>query len=273
VLGAIIGVSAWSPWKSRAHERDLAWVVKYPAWNEAVRRDLRRGRRVDAASCRAHFDRRVGKAPSSLAGVDVRARRARTAVRTDDPLDEWRMRRWSVFDAIVTAHTRQARTTYEPRFSKIAASIARRNARVFCWQDRDWTPLAEQWDAPRTDEFRAEGIATPSRHRIDLAPTICDALHVLYAGGFVPVPNGGEPRLLGSARRPRTRGRAHSPAVGVRGRRRVPCHPARPRPCFQGELAGLALVVSYPNRPEAYRTRNCSSGGPYDLHPDSKTWP
>jgi hypothetical protein len=55
----------------------------------------------------------------------------------------------------------------------------------------------------------------------------------------------------------------------VRGMVRDAGHKAR----YQAELAGLALVVSYPDLPDDYRTQNCCSGGPYDLHPDSKTWP
>ena len=160
--------------------------------------------------------------------------------------------------------------------------IAHRKARVFCWVARDWTPLAAQWRALDRDEFWVTGIATPAQHRIDLAPSVCEPLRVFYARGFVPYLTSDENLGFSEALVTLAHEAEHirqpdaSEAVvechalqRVRGLVRDAGHGPR----YEAELAGLALVVSYPNRAEAYRTRNCYSGGPYDLHPDSKTWP
>ena len=40
VIGAIVGISAWSPWKSRAHAHELAWIERYAAWHAVIRREL-----------------------------------------------------------------------------------------------------------------------------------------------------------------------------------------------------------------------------------------
>jgi hypothetical protein len=281
VLGGIIGISAWSPWESELGANEVAWMQKYANWHAAIGRDLGRGRRVEVPECRARFDRRVGDAPAPLASVYARARGSCVGLARDDPRHAWRVARWNVIDSLVKTHTQDARTTYEPRFSRIAGAIARRQARVYCWESRDWTPLAEQWDALRTDEFWVLGIATPRQHRIDLSPEVCVPLRTFYAGGFVPYEtvenlDYSEGLIVLAHEAEHIRQPFASEAVvechaiqRVRDLVRDAGHGAR----YQAELAGLALVVSYPNLPDDYKTRNCYSGGPYDLHPGSKTWP
>ena len=281
VIGGIIGVSAWSPWESRLHAHELAWIQDYSNWHSAIRRDLRREPSVDPSECRARFDRRVGSAPEALAAVYTRARKSCSAPKKDDPSYEWRAAQWDVVNSLVTTHTRLAQPTYEPGFSKIARSIARRKARVFCWEEHDWAPLAEQWNALDRDEFYVTGIATPRQHRIDLAPSVCEPLRAFYAGGFVPYltdENLGYAEGLVTLAHESEHIRQPTATEAV-----VECHALqRVRkmvrdtghgPRFQAELAGLALVVTYPNLPDDYKTRNCYSGSPYDIHPGSKTWP
>jgi hypothetical protein len=141
----------------------------------------------------------------------------------------------------------------------------------------------ESLEFPRTSK-RARlvtGMAVPVSHRIDLSPEVCDPLRRFYKEGYGPSLSI-ESLELAEALVTLAHEAEHirepfaSEAVvechGLQRVRGMVREAGRGRG-YQEEMAGLAFTVGYPNLPDEYRIRSCRSGGPYDLHPNSKTWP
>lgn len=282
IMSLAVGVAAWSPWSSEAREHETAWMLRYARWYASIGRDLNRGTTVPSGLCRSRLDRRVGPAPSAtLEPLARTAQKACSGLDSSTTPADWEIVGDDVIDSLVGSRSRRAHVIQNRRFSKLAHSLSGRRAHVFCWNERDWTPLAEEWNLFRGDEFWVSGIATPAEHRIDLAPAVCDPLEKFYDERYAPR-GSSESLYLAQALVTLAHEAEHlrqpfaSEAVvecyalqRVRGLVRSEGWSRT----YQEEMAGLAFTVSYPNLPDDYRTRACRSGGPYDIHPDSKTWP
>ena len=167
-MAGLIGLFFWSPWasESRAHER--TWLRALDEWSTAYRGS-------QGGACVRAFAGRVGPAPTD------RMQPVAHAVR------KWcRGSSWSrVGDGIIDAHRRTARGTFEADFSRIASSISGVEARVRCWPEEDWTPLAQDFEFVGRDEFWLAGLAHPPT-RIDLSPEVCDPLRLFFRGSYTP---------------------------------------------------------------------------------------
>jgi hypothetical protein len=282
IMSVAVGVAAWSPWSSEVREHENAWMLRYAGWYASVGRDLSRGKTVGSGSCRSRFDRRVGPAPSTtLTALAHTAQRACSGLDSSTTRAEWDIAGDDVIDSLVSSHSRRAHVIKSRRFSALARSLSGRRARVFCWTERDWTPLAEEWNLFRGDEFWVAGIATPAEHRIDLAPSVCDPLEKFYGERYAP--HGSSDSLYLAEALVTLAHEAEHLRQPLASEAIVECYALQRvrglvrsegwSPMYQEEMAGLAFSVSYPNLPDEYRIRACRSGGPYDIHPHSKTWP
>jgi len=273
ILGAVIGVSAWSPWGSDQHERESAWVEAMLAWSDV---DAWAGRRTAAEirSCEARYDDKVGSPPSSRLEPVSRVARRGCRETVGFLWDE-------VADRLVMSHFREADTIVEADLSRIAGEVAGTRVRVNCWQEQDWGPFAEQYGLFNGDEFRLAGYATPSRGRIDLAPSVCDYLRRFFRSQYAPRLNlesldlaDALVTLAHEAEHLRTPS-ALEDVVECHALQRVRgiVRDAGRGRWYQREMAGLAWDVGYPHQAEDYRTEFCFDGGPLDLDRRSKTWP
>ena len=279
IIAVVLGILFWSPWDAHEREREITWIEAYAAWTARIDRELRRSRAVSPSACRARFDERVGPAPTSR--LEATAVAARNRCRAAVDAAGWRNARWRVVSALIDGHAGRAATTREPGLSRIAASIADRKARVFCWLEGDWNRLAEHFASVRGDEFWVMGLADVVQGRIDLASTICDRLRA-YERRIYPAPLTLQNLELAEALVVLAHEAEHL---------RVPEAPEAVVECYalqrvrglireggrgrayQDEIAGLALDIAYPNLPDEYRTNRCHDGGPLDLRPGSRVWP
>jgi hypothetical protein len=163
----------------------------------------------------------------------------------------------------------------------MAGSIAGEPARAYCWPERDWTPLAEQYRLVRGDEFWLLGHADPGRRRIDLAPEVCGPLDLFLRGELPPLLTLDSFELA----------QALVVLAHEAEHLRVPDAPEAVVECYalqrvrdlvrragadrayEEEIVGLVVDVSYPRLSPEYRTTKCRNGGPLDLRPASDVWP
>jgi len=285
IVAGVGALFAWSPWASEERERErqrtreLQWVRAYSAWTTAIERRLVRGETVAGDACLGSLPKAVGPAPTDRLRIAASAARAACA-EVGDPA-AWRRSRWSVVRGLFEGHGEAAEAGHEPELSRTVAPIAGRTARAYCWPDRDWTPLAEQYSVVRGDELWLLGHADPARHRIDLAPEVCSPLDPFLRGQYpalltldsfelaqalvvlaheaehLRVPDASEAVVECYALQ-RVRGLLRAAGVGR---------------AYEEEIVGLVMDVSYPRLPPEYRTTKCRDGGLLDLHPGSGPWP
>jgi hypothetical protein len=266
LMGGLIALFSWSPWDSEQREREFAWVEALARWGESA----------PPASCEARFEADVGGAPTTR--LQAVASMARTRC---DELEEPRFLRWEVAGVLIDGHRKDAVTTHEPDLSGIAAGIAGRGARIHCWSEGDWTPMAEQYSLLNSGEFWPAGLATPARSLIDLAPEVCDPLRRFVREGYAPWLST-ETYDLSLALATLTHEAEHL-RVPFASEAEVECYALqRVRALvrqagkgrrYQDEMALIAWELGYPYLPPEYQTRRCRNGGPLDLRPGSSEWP
>ncbi len=262
-MAGLIGLFFWSPWASegRAHERDLA---------ECGRGLADRAPRLAGQPCLRAFADRVGAAPTDR--MQPVARSIRSWCRGSS----W----YGVSDSPIDAHRQTASSTFEADFSRSASSISGVKARVHCWPEEDWAPLAEDVEVVGRDEFWLAGLADPPT-RIDLSPAVCDPLRLFVRGDYTPYLNTQSYELAEAIvtlahEAEHLRTPAASEAVvecHALQRARTLVRQAGRRAWYQKEIADLAWQVGYPQQFADYRTNACRNGGPLDLRPGSNAWP
>jgi hypothetical protein len=267
LIAGVAAAAAWSPWDGDTREREQAWLGSLHDWALDPIRPL---------PCERDLEEAVGSPPS--ARLDPVYEAARAGCQSDD---HWESVQWDVEGSLLDSHRRDAVTSTEYEFGRIAERIAGRSATVYCWLAGDWDPLAEQYAALGRREFTLVGLAHPYAGRIDLSSAVCDRLHAFFDG---VVPELGTPDAYELAQALATL--AHE-AEHLRQPRaaeaEVQCYAlqrvrdlVRERgqgPGYQEELALLAWDVGYPLELAEYRTTRCRDGGPFDLRPDSSVWP
>jgi hypothetical protein len=186
----------------------------------------------------------------------------------------WALSGGSVQPAQARAHG----TPEEARFGEAAATVAGFPVQVRCWSLEGWQQLLRELGQPGD----AVGVARSDGHpRVDLAPSVCAALHDLLADGVPLAPSqradladalttlGHETRhvmLLGGGTEAEAEcfGMQSVPALAVS---------LGVRPDDAVALASLQWQATYPRLDARYRSPECRDGGQLDLAPSSHRWP
>jgi hypothetical protein len=66
VLGALLSLAAWEPWRSRERAHELAWLVGYGAWSDRIDAGLSGGDYFPGANCERAYRTEVGDPPPRL---------------------------------------------------------------------------------------------------------------------------------------------------------------------------------------------------------------
>jgi hypothetical protein len=175
-----------------------------------------------------------------------------------------------------------AESRIEPRFSRVASSLAGRRAQVRCWSPEDWEKRASEWARwPSTSWVGSwGGYTSADGERVNLAPAVCVLLTRL-AYQRVPVYEDGWPDGLAWSVALLAHEAQH--VRGVLNEAKAECYgmqsvrtaaQALGRTAEEGRyLAWLYWENSYPSGDAPYRSRECRNGGSLDLHPRSDVWP
>ena len=259
-------------------------------------------------TCRERFDDRVGNAPTArLAAVQKLALRActdfqhaaRAASRAfvgapGDALVEWgaamsngtrvsfaaqrELERLFAWNRPLPVRTGEADTSrVEPRFSRVASTLASRPVQVRCWSRADWPGVLEERRAFTAHKHPPIGfVASFDSGRLSLAPDICGHLAAFVYGGDPPKGVDAAEAVEALAHEAEHLAAPGTEAVtecyGMQDVRRT----ARLLGTDRNEAAKLARVAwldIYPQRPRNYRTALCRDGGPLDRNRSSSVWP
>jgi hypothetical protein len=288
VIGALIVVTAWEPWKSREREHEIAWLEAYAAWAERIDTGLSGGDHVPATGCEASYESAVGDPPARLAEAEriilSGCRRLRSAIAESDLYAgsaEWDVVRGQVIADLTDRRARVAEPDAAPKLAVMATPLAGARPDVLCWSDRHWEELSEEWRLIRVDELWPIGFADLEGGRIHLAPQICRPLDRFFGGNYAPYLNEESLDLAVALvtlaheaehlRSPRAT-EAEVECVALQRVRDLVSEEGRPD-SYVNLMAGLALDVSYPDLPPDYRTDQCHDGSDLDVRPETSAWP
>jgi hypothetical protein len=284
----VLGVWAWSPWASKEREREVDWLRAYVAWSERIDETLERGDDGAALECQRTYAGDVGAPPSRLVDAGSLAvegcRRLRAVLERPErmgALREWRGVRDLVLRDLTERRARIAAVEPSRELAAYAAPLAGRPLEAFCWSDRQWSELNEEWRLIDIDELWLLGYADAARGRIHLAPSVCESLHRFFGGNYAPNLNDASSALatalvvLGHEAEHLRSPTAPEHAVECVALQRVRnLVRAAGRPASYADLmAGLAWDVGYPAMPPEYRTAECHDGSGLDVRPDTTVWP
>lgn len=171
----------------------------------------------------------------------------------------------------------------EPRFSKVATTIAGRTVDVRCYSPAAWTRLGEEWDAyvGRGLEQTRAYVRSDARHLLHLDPTVCASL-VKLTYKLARPGNGRafERTDLAAALHTLTHEAYHSKGNSVEieaecfGLQRV-----RPAARMLGVSKDYAAQLAaaawkeYRSPGHPYVASGCRNGGRLDLNPRTNVWP
>lgn len=174
-----------------------------------------------------------------------------------------------------------AESRVEPRFSRVASSLAGKDVEVRCWSHSDWTRLLREEKAyteRRIDE-NTLGFAGIGGDRASLAPSVCDSLVELVYRHARPAGATAAFRLAAAVVT-----LAHEPqhSKGVVSEARAECY-AIQRAALTARRLGVPASYSarlariywerYDGELPTYRSRECRDGGALDLDPARSDWP
>lgn len=169
------------------------------------------------------------------------------------------------------------RSRIEPRFGKVASTLASRPAQVRCWSKADWPAVFDEWRAFSADDQDVIGFVTSfDRGRLSLAPDICARLAAFTYGG-------GRPQGFDAAQAIETLAHeaehlvspgteAETECYGMQDIRRAARLLGANR-TYADQLAEVFWRDVYPLKPSNYRTPLCRDGGPLDRNRSSSVWP
>ena len=169
----------------------------------------------------------------------------------------------------------------EPRFTRVASTLALRPIEVRCWSTQDWKRVTTAFRAYREVAFEPSGfVGDLDSARINLAPWICAHLVDLVYVHRVRHDDGG----LDAADAVSTLAHEAEHVIGPSGSeaetecyavqdvRRVARLLGAPA-AYADELATRQWREAYPRETPEYTTPLCYDGGPLDAHRDSSRWP
>jgi len=170
----------------------------------------------------------------------------------------------------------------EPRFGRVASSLAGKPAQVRCWSALDWAringDLLAHGGAGESLDF-VSGFYWPSTGRIHLDPTACTGLVDLAYRGLRPERGRAFVRIaLGVD----TLAHESMHRRGFRGEAVAECYAVQLAYKTAKELGASSAYASllswqawaaYPAHPAAYLSLECRNGGKLDLSPQRSSWP
>jgi hypothetical protein len=170
----------------------------------------------------------------------------------------------------------------EPRFGRVASSLAGKPAQVRCWSALDWAringDLLAHGGAGESLDY-VSGFYWPPTARIHLDPTACAGLvDLAYRGlrpergrAFVRIALGVDTLAHESMHRRGFRNEAVTECYAVQlGYRTATALGASPR---YASLVARQAWAAYPAHPAEYLSDECRNGGKLDLSPKRSSWP
>jgi hypothetical protein len=169
----------------------------------------------------------------------------------------------------------------EPRFSRVASTLALRPIEVRCWSTRDWREVSREFHAWSAVTFEPAGfVGDLDRARVNLAPWVCAHLVDLAYAQRVRHSDGG----LDTADAVDTLAHEAEHVIGPAGTEaETECYAIQDvrrvarllgaSAAYADELAARQWRETYPSEASGYTTPLCHDGGPLDANPDSSRWP
>jgi hypothetical protein len=170
----------------------------------------------------------------------------------------------------------------EPRFGRVASSLAGKPAQVRCWSALDWAringDLLAHGGAGESLDF-VSGFYRPDTGRIHLDPTACAGLvDLTYRGArpqqgraFVRIALGVDTLAHESMHRRGFRNEAVTECYAVQLNYQTATALGATR--AYATLIGRQSWARYPLHPANYLSSECRDGGKLDLSPNRSTWP
>jgi hypothetical protein len=196
--GAVLG--AGQERGSWATPTELAWLKKLGAWDVRVLRGLRGGGMTPAAPaslrrCEGDLLTKVGPPPTarlrpafetfrsacrSLRRADAVG--ARLLLQADQTLPPGEVRQLPVIGGV------SAQSRLEPRFGRIASSLAGKQVEVRCWSTADWMHLIREERTYTHGQLGSDTLAFAGigGNRVNLGPDVCSTLVSLAYRGTRP---------------------------------------------------------------------------------------
>jgi hypothetical protein len=289
--GAVLGAGQrGGAWASPA---ELAWLGKLGSWNTRLLRGLQTG--VEARSlpasvqaCGADLATKVGAPPvarlraaySAFRDVCRRLRQGdgqagTLLLRADRMVPPGELRDLPVIGG-TTGLSR-----VEPRFGQIASALARKQVEVRCWSAADWRRLMREEQTYTRGQLGSEtlGFAGIDGSRINLAPSVCDALVELAYKGARPTDEAGRV-LLASAVVTLSHEPQHTKGISEEAVAECNAIQSANRTAMNlgASPAYAATLVRtywrhYAEELPAYRSPECSKGMALDLGHADSIWP
>lgn len=270
VIGVLVVLFAWSPWDSREHEEELAWLERLVVWTESA-----------GVDCEGRFHAEVGSPmsqrlePVAEIALDGCRRLRNIGILDFSPVRD------DVLSRLTEERTRRIALRRSALLTKHASALAGVRADTFCWPPEEWNELSEEFTLMRTEEFWLAGFADAIDGRIHLAPSICAPLGRFFDGTYAPSLNVESYELaealvtLAHEAEHLHRPTANEAAVECVALQRVRdlVRAAGRRESYGELMAALAWDVGYPRNLPAYQTAMCRNGGPLDQRPGSDVWP
>ena len=170
----------------------------------------------------------------------------------------------------------------EPRFGRVASSLAGKPAQVRCWSSLDWAringDLLAHGGAHESLDY-VSGFYWPPTGRIHLDPTACAGLVDLAYRGLRPDRGRAFARIALAVD---TLAHESMHRRGFRSEAIAECYAVqldyRTATLLGASSAYASLVArqswaEYPAHPAAYLSSECRNGGKLDLSPQRSTWP
>ena len=287
VLGAGQRGGAW------ASPAELGWLGKLGSWNTRLLRGLQAGVGarsvpVSVRACAADLAGKVGAPPTARLRPAYSAfRHACRRLRQGDPqagtllLRADRMVPPGELRGLPVISGATGLSRVEPRFGQIASTLARKQVQVRCWSTGDWDRLMREEQAYTRGQLSSDtlGFAGIGASRINLAPSVCDALVELAYKEARPTDEAGRV-LLASA----VVTLSHEPqhTKGISEEAVAECNAIQfayrtatrlgARPAYAAALV-RTYWRHYTEELPAYRSPECHKSGALDLGHSDSIWP
>jgi hypothetical protein len=287
VLAAGQSAGAW------ANPAELGWLERLGSWNTRLLRALQAG--VEAGgvpasvqACGADLATKVGAPPaarlrSAYAAFRDACRRLRQGdarggtllLRADRMVPPGELRDLPVISGVTNF------SRVEPRFGQIAGALARKQMEVRCWSTADWHRLMREEQTYTRGQLGSDtlGFAGIEGSRINLAPSVCDALVGLAYKGARPIDEAGRV-LLASAVVTISHEPQHSKGISEEPVAECNAIQSANRTAMKlgASPAYAATLVRtywrhYSEELPAYRSWECRKGGALDLGYADSIWP
>jgi hypothetical protein len=289
--GAVLGAGQrGGAWASPA---ELVWLGKLGSWNTHLLRGLQGGiavRRTPSPvqACAADLATKVGSPPTArLRPAYAAFRGACRQLQSGDPhagtllLRADRMVPPGEVRELPVVGGTAGISRIEPRFGRIASALALKQVEVRCWSAVDWNRLMREEQTYTRGQLGSNtlGFAAISGNRINLAPSICDALVKLGYQRARPTDETGS-LLFASAVVTLSHEPQHSKGISEEATAECNAIQLAHRTALRlGASHAYANTLvrtywrHYGEELPAYRSQECRKGGALDLGYADSIWP